>query len=759
MENNVEIDINGSSQVSTTSEQFDINSWLPITASRKGKWWYSAFHNVTAILGAGILGLPFAVSQLGWIAGMGAIVISWVITFYSFWQLIELHEAVPGKRFDRYHELGQYCFGPNLGYWIIMPQQLTVQVATTIVYTVTGGKSLKKFFDLVVPSMNHVRQTYYILFYTCLQFLISQTPNFNSLKSVSLLAAVMSFGYSMIAFVASTIRGSEHHDEVVYGVRSHTTAGKIFDSLNGIGTIAFAFAGHSVALEIQATIPSTPNKSSKKPMWKGVVVAYIIVAFCYCSVAVSGFWAYGNVVDDDILISLQKPPWLIATANLMVFFHVIGSYQVFSMPIFDTIESCLVQKWHFTPGRPVRIIARSIYVAAAGFIGMCVPFFGGLLGFFGGLVFSSTSYYQLPPFAKEQLSPWSSGAKSRFAEWRWVFVRVELHRLREFCTFPHGAAHVRSRFFASRSWVLRRSRFHAKSADSDADNDDKLPTKFSRENVESSENGGNPSTSLLSFLCPLLKLFSGGDPSRERNYTIEVATSTLSTLARFPWGSRSLSESFSSKEIATLNPPKRLQIFEFEACPFCRRVREAITELDLSVEVYPCPKGSVRHRDMVRRFGGNEQFPFLVDPNTGISMYESGDIVKYLYQQYGQGRKPSVGLLESTIFTGWMPTILRAGRGMTLWENARLDPPTIKLELFSYENNPYARIVREALCELELPYILQNVGEGSFRSKLLLDIAGTKEIPYLIDPNTGAQVGDFKKILSYLFQTYSAATL
>lgn len=44
----------------------DLNSWLPITASRKAKWWYSAFHNVTAMVGAGVLGLPFALSQLGW---------------------------------------------------------------------------------------------------------------------------------------------------------------------------------------------------------------------------------------------------------------------------------------------------------------------------------------------------------------------------------------------------------------------------------------------------------------------------------------------------------------------------------------------------------------------------------------------------------------------------------------------------------------------------------------------------------------------
>lgn len=175
--------------------------------------------------------------------------------------------------------------------------------------------------------------------------------------------------------------------------------------------------------------------------------------------------------------------------------------------------------------------------------------------------------------------------------------------------------------------------------------------------------------------------------------------------------------------------------------------------------VYPCPKGSVRHREVVRRTGGKEQFPFLIDKKSGISIYESGDIVKYLFEQYGEGRSPSFGLLESTVFTGWMPTILRAGRGMTLWEHSTPDPPPGKLELFSYENNPNARIVREALCELELPYILQNVGEGSHRMKLLLDAYGSKEVPYFIDHSTGFQSGDYKVILSYLFDTYSTVIL
>lgn len=32
------------------------------------------------------------------------------------------------------------------------------------------------------------------------------------------------------------------------------------------------------------------------------------------------------------------------------------------------------------------------------------------------------------------------------------------------------------------------------------------------------------------------------------------------------------------------------------------------------------------------------------------------------------------------------------------------------------------------------------------------------QVPYIIDPNTGTQMGDYKKILSYLFQTYSTVT-
>lgn len=132
--------------------------------------------------------------------------------------------------------------------------------------------------------------------------------------------------YSTIAWGASVDKGKQQGVE--YGYKAQSTAGTVFNFFSALGDVAFAYAGHNVVLEIQATIPSTPEKLSKKPMWKGVLVAYIVVALCYFPVALIGYWAFGNSVEDNILISLQKPRWLIAMANMFVVVHVIGSYQV-----------------------------------------------------------------------------------------------------------------------------------------------------------------------------------------------------------------------------------------------------------------------------------------------------------------------------------------------------------------------------------------------------------------------------------------------
>ncbi|PKA55496.1 Lysine histidine transporter 2 [Apostasia shenzhenica] len=378
----------------TSDGKKTLDDWLPITSSRNAKWWYSAFHNVTAMVGAGVLSLPYAMSHLGWGPGVTVMVLSWVITLYTLWQMVEMHEIpekVPGKRFDRYHELGQYAFGDRLGLWIVVPQQLIVQVGVNIVYMVTGGKSLQKFHNIVCQDCSNIKLSYFIMIFGSVHFVLSQLPNFNSISGVSLAAAVMSLSYSTVAWVAAGGKGK--HPGTEYSMLGTSESDKVFNFFTALGDVAFAYAGHNVVLEIQATIPSSPEKPSKKPMWKGVMVAYFVVAICYFPVAFIGYYIFGNAVDDNILITLQKPKWLIAAANMFVVIHVIGSYQIYAMPVFDMVESVAVKSFKFSPSLMLRLISRSTYVAVTMIAAICVPFFGGLLGFFGGFAFAPTTYF------------------------------------------------------------------------------------------------------------------------------------------------------------------------------------------------------------------------------------------------------------------------------------------------------------------------------------------------------------------------------
>jgi len=122
------------------------------------------------------------------------LILSWVITLYTFWQMIEMHEMFEGKRFDRYHELGQAAFGKKLGLYIVVPLQLLVETSACIVYMVTGGESLKKIHQLSVGDYEcrKLKVRHFILIFASSQFVLSLLKNFNSISGVSLVAAVMS---------------------------------------------------------------------------------------------------------------------------------------------------------------------------------------------------------------------------------------------------------------------------------------------------------------------------------------------------------------------------------------------------------------------------------------------------------------------------------------------------------------------------------------------------------------------------------------
>ena len=203
-------------------------------------------------------------------------------------------------------------------------------------------------------------------------------------------------------------------------------------------------------------------------------------------------------------------------------------------------------------------------------------------------------------------------------------------------------------------------------------------------------------------------------------------------------------------------PAAPIKLYEFEGCPFCRKVREAVVWLDLDVEFYPCPQGGPNFREYVKTTGGKSMFPYMVDDNSGVSMYESDDIIDYLYDKYGPGKENVPSLLRAGALT-----VLTAGFGLAprMGAGSRYTPakmPEKPITVYSYEASPFCKLVREKLVELELPHLMRTVGRGSPKRQELKDRRGTFQAPYMEDPNTGTAMFESSAIVKYLEEQYAA---
>lgn len=76
-----------------------------------------------------------------------------------------------------------------------------------------------------------------------------------------------------------------------------------------------------------------------------------------------------------------------------------------------------------------------------------------------------------------------------------------------------------------------------------------------------------------------------------------------------------------------------MEVYQFEGCPFCGKVRQKLTELQMDFVARQVePSGD---REKVKELTGETQVPVIVDPNTDTVMNESDDVVEYLEQHYG----------------------------------------------------------------------------------------------------------------------------
>ena len=249
-------------------------------------------------------------------------------------------------------------------------------------------------------------------------------------------------------------------------------------------------------------------------------------------------------------------------------------------------------------------------------------------------------------------------------------------------------------------------------------------------------------------------LIRAGSGAFADGYGLSITERDESRYSVLRLGSYQLEESC-SPSAAGKRPALPIILYEFEACPFCRKVREACTILSLEVNYKPCPKGGTKFRRRVKRkYGDVATFPFMIDPNTGIRMFESDDIITYLFKTYGDREVP--GTLTGgavTALTAGLGLLPRLGKGGTYRRTSVGSPPE-KLRLWAYESSPFCKLVREELCELQLEHVQVSCPRGSPNRQRLYDLTGRFQAPYLEDPNSGVKLFESAAILEYLGTMY-----
>ncbi|XP_022762261.1 lysine histidine transporter-like 7 [Durio zibethinus] len=376
----------------------ELESWLPITESRNGSTFSAIFHLLCSGIGYQVLLLPAAFAVLGWAWGIICLCMAFMWQLYTIWLLVNLHEPVPGTRYSRFVRLSIFAFGQKLGKLLAIFPVMYLSGGSCVLLIITGGRTMEQLFKIIcgegtMCESKSLTGTEWFLLFTCIALIIGQLPTLKSIARVSLIGAITAIGYCTMIWALSISKGRP--DGVSYSIPNDAKTGMtgFGNILNAIGILVLAFRGHNLILEIQGTLPSNSKHPSRKSMWRGVMVSYIIIAMCFFPLAIFGFWAYGNNIpaNGGILTAFlqfhrkETSKFVISLIYLCIIISCLGSYQIYAMPSFDNFEFIYAtSKNRRSPGW-VRVGLRLFFGGLTFFIAVAFPFLGSLAPLLGGM--------------------------------------------------------------------------------------------------------------------------------------------------------------------------------------------------------------------------------------------------------------------------------------------------------------------------------------------------------------------------------------
>lgn len=378
-------------------------STVHLGPKRTATFFSSCVNLSNTILGAGMLGLPYALSECGYILGSAFLILSALASSFGLYLLVQCSGHC--KTTPSYYNCAKETF-PFFAFIIdlvVLVKCFGVAISYLIVIGDLMPDVMQNLFDAPEGSVLLSRQLWVGIFGACI-IPLAFLKQLNSLRFTSLLA-LGTVCYLLGLVVAFFFL--EEADPI--GVEPAFFDTGIFSVLT---IFVFGFTCHQNIFSIyNELIDPTPRRIN------GVI--FVSVGIClgvYFIVALLGYFTYGNVVEDNIINNYPVDDISVTIGRIFISILVAFSYPLQTHPsriCLDNLYRVVVGEWmkkEVGPQTTARYLVETGFLVVGTFvIGLTVSDLAVMLALVGATG-STTMCYILPGLfylKMEKNSPWS----------------------------------------------------------------------------------------------------------------------------------------------------------------------------------------------------------------------------------------------------------------------------------------------------------------------------------------------------------------
>ncbi|WVQ96710.1 hypothetical protein IAU59_003817 [Kwoniella sp. CBS 9459] len=348
-----------------------------------------------SIIGAGIIGLPYAVAQAGFVTGIFLLIAIAVMSDWTI-RLVILTSKLSGR--DSYTETVHHCFG-NAGAAAVAFFQFSFAFGGTAAFHVIIGDTIPRVISYIFPSLvEHAvlrllvdRRVVILLCTVFVSFPLSLHRDIVKLSKSSSFALV-----SMGIIVFSVLFRSVAVDPSLRGSSLDTFSLIRPGVFQAIGVISFAYACHHNTNYIYKSIhmPTLDRFYTVTHISTGIsLIACLLVA-------VSGYVVFTDKTEGNILNNFSSDDWLINIARFCFGANMSTTIPLEVYVCREVVEEYFFKSRPFSQQRHVIITSLTIFSTMA--IALVTCDLGVVLELSGGLsasalafIFPAGAYYVL----------------------------------------------------------------------------------------------------------------------------------------------------------------------------------------------------------------------------------------------------------------------------------------------------------------------------------------------------------------------------